>query len=83
VSRLAGLAKFPFCLQTQANELIKPEQLDKWLSAPTGAKPLVTCVAFPVLYPVGHIAGAKFAWPTAVEPGMISGMNEIPTSRSS
>jgi hypothetical protein len=54
----------------QANELIKPEQLAKWLSATTGAKPLVICVAFPVLYPGGHIAGAKFAGPTAKPEGI-------------
>jgi hypothetical protein len=54
----------------QANELIKPEQLAKWLSATTGAKPLVICVAFPVLYPGGHIAGAKFAGTTAKPEGI-------------
>ena len=54
----------------QANVLIKPEQLAKWLSATTGAKPLVICVAFPVLYPGGHIAGAKFAGPTAKPEGI-------------
>jgi hypothetical protein len=48
----------------QANELIKPEELAKLLSATTAAKLLVICVAFPVLYPGGHIAGAKFAGPT-------------------
>jgi hypothetical protein len=54
----------------QAIELIKPEELAKWLSAATGAKPLVICVAFPVLYPGGHIAGAKFAGPTAKPEGI-------------
>jgi len=54
----------------KANELIKPEELTKWLSATAGAKPLVICVAFPVLYPGGHIAGAKFAGPTAKPEGI-------------
>jgi len=54
----------------QANELIKPEELAKRLSATAGAKPLVICVAFPVLYPGGHIAGAKFAGPAAKQEGI-------------
>ena len=54
----------------QANELIKPEELTEWLSATAGAKPLVICVAFPVLYPGGHIAGAKFAGPAAKPEGI-------------
>ena len=54
----------------QANELIKPEELAKRLSAAAGAKPSVICVAFPVLYPGGHIAGAKFAGPTAKPEGI-------------
>jgi len=54
----------------KANELIKPEELTKWLSATAGAKPLVICVAFPVLYPGGHIAGAKFAGPAAKPEGI-------------
>jgi thiosulfate/3-mercaptopyruvate sulfurtransferase len=54
----------------QANELIKPEELARWLSETSGAKPLVICVAFPVLYPGGHIAGARFAGPTAKPEGI-------------
>ena len=54
----------------KANELIKPEELTKWLSATAGAKPLVICVAFPVFYPGGHIAGAKFAGPAAKPEGI-------------
>jgi hypothetical protein len=54
----------------QANELITPERLAKWLSATSGGKPLVICVAFPVLYPGGHIVGAKFAGPTAKPEGI-------------
>jgi hypothetical protein len=54
----------------QANELIKPEELAKWLSATAGANPLVICVAFPVLYPGGHIAEAKFAGPAAKPEGI-------------
>ena len=54
----------------QATQLIKPEELAKWLSETSGAKPLMICVAFPVLYPGGHIAGARLAGPTAKPEGI-------------
>ncbi len=53
----------------QAHQLIKPQELAKSLSA-TGEKPLVICVAFSVLYPGGHIAGAKFAGPGSKPEGI-------------
>ena len=53
----------------QANQLLKPEELARSLSA-TGGKPLVICVAFPVLYQGGHIAGAKFAGPGSKPEGL-------------
>ncbi|HAO78261.1 MAG TPA: hypothetical protein DCQ92_04640 [Verrucomicrobia subdivision 3 bacterium] len=47
----------------QADQLIKPEELSKSLSEPTGEKPLVLQVGFLVLYQGGHIVGSKFAGP--------------------
>ncbi len=54
----------------QTNQLIKPDELAKSLSASTGEKPLVICVAYPVLYQGGHIVGAKFAGPAAKPQGI-------------
>ncbi len=54
----------------QANQLIKPNELAKSLSPSTGEKPLVICVAYPVLYDGGHIVGAKFAGPAAKPQGI-------------
>lgn len=54
----------------KASQIIEPEALNKSLSAPTGEKPLVLCVGFPILYQGGHIVGAKFAGPTAKPEGM-------------
>ena len=38
--------------------------------ATTGEKPLVICVAFPVLYQGGHVVGAKFAGPGSKPEGI-------------
>lgn len=54
----------------QANQLIQPDQLANSLAATTGEKPLVICVAFPVLYQGGHVVGAKFAGPGSKPEGI-------------
>lgn len=47
----------------QVDRLLKPEVLVKDLSVAMSEKPLVLCVAFPLLYPNAHIVGSKFAGP--------------------
>ena len=54
----------------QTNQVIKPAELAKTLSAATGTKPLVLCVGFRVLYQGGHIVGAKFAGPASTPGGL-------------
>ena len=54
----------------QVNQLIQPDQLANSLVATTGEKPLVICVAFPVLYQGGHVVGAKFAGPGSKPEGI-------------
>jgi thiosulfate/3-mercaptopyruvate sulfurtransferase len=50
------------------SDLIEPAQLDAALRS--AAPPPVICVAFPVLYRQRHIAGARFAGPTAKPEGL-------------
>jgi thiosulfate/3-mercaptopyruvate sulfurtransferase len=46
-----------------ARQVAQPAAFAQALAAKTGAKPLVICVGFPVLYQGGHIAGAEFGGP--------------------
>ncbi len=64
--QLPALASDPW----QAGQLIKPEELVKVLSGTAGAKPVVLCVGFLVLYQGGHIAGARFAGPASRPQGI-------------
>lgn len=54
----------------QASQLMKPEELAKALSGTTGAKPVVLCVGFMVLYQGGHITGSRFAGPASRPQGI-------------
>jgi thiosulfate/3-mercaptopyruvate sulfurtransferase len=54
----------------QVGQLMKPEELVKFLSEATGEKPLVLCVGYPVLYEGGHIAGSKFTGPASKPDGL-------------
>jgi len=61
----------------QTNQLITPDDLAKSLSASTGEKPLVICVAYPVLYQGDHIVGAKFAGPGSKPKGIQALKNAV------
>ena len=54
----------------QDSQLLKPRELVKALSGPAGAKPVVLCVGYQVLYEGSHIAGARFVGPTTKPAGM-------------
>lgn len=54
----------------QAGQLITSAKLAKSLSSSKGAKPLVFCVGFSILYHDGHIAGAKYAGPASRSAGI-------------
>jgi thiosulfate/3-mercaptopyruvate sulfurtransferase len=52
-----------------ARELLEPALLAKLLGGPA-VKPVIICVAFPVLYRQKHIANAVFAGPTSKTEGI-------------
>ncbi len=52
-----------------ASQVVQPAALAHALAAKAGAKPLVICVGFSVLYQGGHIAGARYAGPASSAAG--------------
>lgn len=61
----------------KADELIKPEQLEKMLSGKSKDKPLVLQVGFEFLYYGGHIDGSIWAGPASTANGITKLKNAV------